>query len=239
MIERLIRSLKGIFFKILFEFKTLSFDRILELVQITYNNRQHRSLFGKTPFECHFDSHVSSEVARRLCSQIKQRQKVLSNIFSLKKHQIFNVGDRVLLKRKRATFHKDDWTKHNMFDPSVREVTKVDKTCLPHLYSINDSDKKYYFFELKRVSSEYDNIEDGSSSNAETKIQVEDFVYGEEPHLRSGRTIANKSPIVYIIRRGEKTDRISADHLRFYKRMLGDKALTYSERFKSRPDLVI
>ena len=233
------RTLKGIFFRILFEFKTLSFEKVLELAQVVYNHRKHRSLYGKTPQEVHFDSHTSSEICKKLIARTQERQTRLTNIFSLKKKQVYHVGDRVLLKRKRATFYKQDLTKHNMFETEVRKITQVDKSCLPYLYSITGSDKKYYFFELKKVGAEYGSLESSVQSTETSKIFVEDFNFEQLPLLRSGRIIANRNPIVYTIRRGEKTETVSAQHLKFFKKFLGKQVLTYSEKFKQHPEYII
>ena len=104
LIERLIKTVKSIYFNILYHFKTLSYANALQLATSIYNGRIHSALFNNSPWKTHFDSHTSSIVTRKTIRQFKIRQKKIYNFFGVSPNQTLKIGDKVLLKNKKKLF---------------------------------------------------------------------------------------------------------------------------------------
>ena len=207
------------------------------MAQTIYNNRPHRSLFNETPYKTHFNSHTSSVISRRVLKQFRSKQAKLTNIFSLRPDQVFHKGEKVLLRKRKSTFRKDDPIRHPMFDPQAQTIVNVDKRYLPYTYFLSNSTKWYYFFELKKVSQDY-GVSTISSFNNQSKVKVIDFVYDQSPHLRSGKIVKDKQFVQYFVERNDKVDKVSAETLRYFKKILGPDCLVYSAKFDNHQELI-
>ena len=230
----------------MFEFKgNLNIQAILQLTEHIYNSRKHRSI-GTTPIRAHHCSHTSSILARKLLQTHNKKQKRLRNIFSLKKDYLYKIGDKVLLKNKRTPFQKSNPLKNPEFSPIITTITKIDRRFLPYSYTISTHpNKKFYFFELHRVSDQYKNDIKQQQQQQQTpfqnpsKIIVQDFSYENPPVLRSGKSLNKKKLLYYKVQRGDKEEKITDNTLKFYKKLFGNNSLEYSQIFQQKPELII
>ena len=62
--------------------------------------------FYLRPIEAQHDSHIASIIARKNVERLKLKQRRLRTIFSLHPSQVYNIGESVLLRKKRTIFHK-------------------------------------------------------------------------------------------------------------------------------------
>lgn len=232
LIERCVRSIKKLFFKLLLEFSTLTYENLLHIVNLTYNQRVHTSLHGFSPIEAHFDSHVASIVAKRTLASFKRNQVKLKNIFKLNPKNVFHVNDLVLLKKKKHTFHRASAVFHPHFEDDIRKIKAVDKTMLPYTYSISGfpQERKFYFWELHRITPLYGKIKIADPSR-KSKIYVQSCKIVNPPALRSGKQLKNRETILYTIQRDNQTDTATAQDLLHFKKTLGNNILVYDSFF--------
>ena len=73
---------------------------------------------------------------------------------------------------------------------------------------------------------------EGRTSSVQNII-VQDIEFQDEPILRSGRLLANRKRVLYRINKNNNNQIVSAEEIKFLKRILGPDALTYSESFSS------
>ena len=231
--ERGIKSCKEIFFRILYEFGSITYDSALRLTASVYNSRVHASLHGNSPINAHFNSHASSEICRKNLEAFKVRQTKIKNFFSLHPEKVFKVGDQVLLAKVRHKFHRSNVLHHSDFGHNPEKVIDVDRSCLPWTYVIsNHENRKYYFFELKRVSPLYGKLTAKPSILTSTqKILVLDYEIINPPFLRSGKSVGSKATVFYTIQRSDKVEKVNGETLRSFKKILGPKILEYSPMF--------
>ena len=154
--------------------------------------------------------------------------------------KIFQVGEKILLARARHKFHRANILLHSDYENEIREIIKIDKTCLPWTYHISGEkykDRKFYFFELKRVSSNYGQLTAKPTivSGDQKKIQVLDFQYEDSSFLRSGKSINAKKTLYYTIKRGDKLEKVPGDSLHFFKKILGNNILEYDNNVFNNP----
>ena len=116
--------------------------------------------------------------------------------------------------------------KHNC---RISVIVKIDKRFLPWTYSLSSHpNKKYYFFELRRVTTDYPGPAPLRSDSL-SKIYVEDYAIENSSILRSGK--AHHKTIFYTIKRGTKFEKVTRESLEFFKKILGNNALEYSSKF--------
>ena len=232
--------MKKLFFKVLLEFSTLNYENAIKLAQYLYNcRRPHSSLFKNTPVDVHHCSHIASQVIRQRLAQFKHRQKKLRNIFSAKPQHVFKLNEHVLLRNKRHAFHRASSVFHPHFQDTVRTITDVDRRYLPFTYSLSGypPEKKFYFWELKRVSPLYGNIQPAvippttGSTEPNSKILVKECVTENTSFLRSGKKIPQRKSLLYVIERDGKSEKITSQALAFFKKVLGAHNLIYSNYF--------
>ena len=89
----------------LFSFKNQSYAHILKLCEQINNNPRHRGIYSEKPIFCHFDTHISSIVAKKNIESFQNQQKQIKNIF--KPGTDLSVGDRVLLRKRKWDYEKD------------------------------------------------------------------------------------------------------------------------------------
>ena len=234
-VERVIKSCKSIYFSILYHFKTLNPHKAIQLTTAIYNQRKNSALFYYSPQKTHFDSHTSSIVARKSIKRSKERQKQIRNIFSTKPNQTLNVGDKVVLRRRKHTFYKENLLHHPRFEDTPTEVTSVDRRYLPYTYVIKTHpNKKWYFFDLRRVTEEFGNKITNADKTTPPKIYVKNFIEQNQTFLRSNKKFPHKQRIFYIIERGDKTEQVERETLLFFKRVLGNDILSYDSIFQEK-----
>ena len=184
------------------------------------------------PLDVQFDTHTACIVARLNSERLKGKQRRLRTIFSLHPSRVINMGENVLVRKRRTAFHKPS----TVFSPDyktvpTRIIAKNDKY-LPFSYRLESdaSGKWYYGHELRRVGPHYGDLE-SAPENTTSKIEVLDFTYENSPVLRSGTALPSRNTLFYRIRRGENIEKVEADSLRFFKKVLGPNSLQYNALF--------
>ena len=212
-------------------FKSLNHNNALKLTASIYNSRSHSSLYSFSPLRAHFDSHASSIIVRKTLKQFNQRQRKIYNIFNIKPEKTLQIGDRVLIKRRRHTFHKANPLFYPQFEDEPSVVTEVNKLFLPWTYKLQAHPNKwFYFFELRRISPSFGVTE--QMDDHQQKIFVEDFIFQDSPFLRSKKNLPHKQTLYYIIQRGGQSEKVTRETLEFFKRIFGKNVLNYSEKFQ-------
>ena len=225
------RTLKELFFKVLFTFKTISYPNAIKLTQQIYNSREHAGIYHHRPIDVHFNSHISSLVARKNVQKLNLKQRRLKSIFSLHPSRQFKIGEQVLVKKKRTAFYKPNSVFDPQFQTTPTVITATNEKYLPFTFQVASMPGRWlYSFELKKVGRYYGNLENQASFQGE-KIQVLDFTFESSAVTRSGLKFGNRNTVYYRVKRGNNVEKIDADTLRFFKRVLGAQALEYSEVF--------
>ena len=211
----------------------MTYENLLQIVTLTYNQRKHAKLWGFCPIDVHFDSHVASIVAKRTLGKYKRNQTKMKNIFKLRPKYIFDINDLVLLKKKKHTFHRASAVFHPHFGDDVRKITGVDRTKLPYTYSVSGfpTERRFYFWELHRITSLYGSIKIADPSR-QSKIYVKSHKLTNPPTLRSGKKLKNRETILYIVERDGQTDTVTAQDLLHFKKTLGNNILVYDKSFE-------
>ena len=197
------------------------------------NSRRHSGIFGYKPLEAHHDSHIAAIICRRNIQRLNLKQRRLRTIFSLHPSRVFQVGESVLLKRRRATFHKPSTVFSPNYHTTPTKITAKNDSYLPFSYQLEfDGGKKWYYgHELRRVGPNYGQLESGRE-NPTSKIEVLDFTYENTPVLRSGTGFRDRRTLFYRIKRGEENiERVEANTLQFFKKVLGPNSLQYNTLF--------
>ena len=182
----------------------------------------------------HFNPHISAKVTKLSLKQFRNRQAKIKNIFSLKPNRTFRIGDKVLLKKKRHTFHKSNALIHPHFESDISTVTNIDKRFLPWTYVISSHpERKFYFFELRKVTPSFEDLNNPQphSDKTTSKILVKDFIIENPPTLRSGKSLPGKKTLFYIIERGGKIEKVTTESLHFFKKVLGKNVLQFAPTF--------
>ena len=197
-----------------------------------------------SPWDVHFDSHKSAEIARHVCGQVERHQKESFRFFSNHPEQRFSVGERIFVMNQRHTFHKASQVFHPTFSSEKKVVRFVDKRYLPWIYHISslDSDaieKKLYAFQMLKDfgsdmnSSKTTKLSEYPVSSENTDIVVLDVINQptDLPTLRSGRKIKGKSVNFYRILLGGKQDIVTVKGLRLLLKTFGNSSLKYGKFF--------
>ena len=219
------------------QFSTLRYEHVLQITASVYNNRPHSGLYGETPISAHFNSYVSSKIARKNEARRTDRQADLRTVFSTKPSNIFAPGDRVLLKSKKHQFHKYSPLFYPTFAPGVFTVTSADFKVFPALYRLSGVDpaRSFYGWELLKLDKSFDRTAERQKRRANLNrdhILVQDVTLSEPTRLRSGRIVnKDKAQVLYRISRHGKTDIVDQPGLRIWKKALPDGAIQYSEEF--------
>ena len=161
---------------------------------------------------------------------LKQR-RLRKSVFSLHPSRKFQIGERVLVKKKRTAFYKPS----SVFDPQFQSeptvITKVNAKYLPHSFQVASMpDRWLYAFELKKVGRYYRNLETSTTHEGD-KIQVLDYTVESAPVTRSGLRLKNRNEVLYSIMRGNVVEKVDSETLRFFKKVLGPHSLKYHEVF--------
>ena len=188
--------------------------------------------FYLRPIEAQHDSHIASIIARKNVERLKLKQRRLRTIFSLHPSQVYNIGESVLLRKKRTIFHKPSMVFSPDFNTVPTKIVAKNDKYLPFSYQLESdtSGKWFYGHELKRVSPHYGSLESIPEMRT-SKIDVLDYTYENSPVLRSGAALKNRNTLFYRIKRADSIERVEADSLRFFKKVLGPNCLQYSALF--------
>ena len=191
-------------------------------------------MFHFCPIKVFYDSHTACIVARNNSKAYQQHQTKSKSIYAnLKEHQKFKVGDFVLLKLKQKAFRKESSTFYPRWTTKKYTIKDIHYDAHPLLYSLTDFPKKrrFYGWELQKVA------EDFLQPSDPRRIIVKDIVSSSNvPVLRSGRSLANRHEIVYIIEKSGQEQRVSSYDLNFFKKVLGSDCLQYSDIIQNDPE---
>lgn len=91
-------------------------------------------------------------------------------------------------------------------------------------------DRWLYAFELKKVGKYYRSLETSTAHEGE-KIQVLDYTVDSAPVTRSGLRLKNRDSVFYSVKRGNALEKVNAETLRFFKKVLGPHSLQYQDIF--------
>ena len=190
-------------------------------------------MLNYSPFQTHFDSHVSSLIARYNSGQSRERERAAKDVFSLRPENRLKVGDIVLLKNKRGSFYKSSPLFYPTFSSQSYTVEKVDKKAFPWLYSlsqISDKKRKFYGFELFKIETGHSSKNDLLPSKKGEKILVKDILLQNPSKLRSGKILPGKEKVFYVISKNDQQDRVPKETLTLFKQSLGN-VLVYDKSF--------
>ena len=172
------------------------YQLLIKLIQNTFNNRSHEGLFQFCPIKVFYDSHTACIVARKNSEAFKQHQTKSKSIYAnLKEHQKFKVGDFVLLRLKPKAFRKESSSFYPRYTSQRYVIENIHYDAHPLLYSLTNFPKKrrFYGWELQKVPEQF------LQSSDPNYIVVKDVLLESVPVLRSGRSLANRQEVVYII----------------------------------------
>ena len=137
----------------------------------------------------------------------------------------------MLVKQKKSAFYKPSSVFDPQFQPEPTIVTNVNTKYLPHSFKVASMpDRWLYAFELKKVGRYYRNLETPTAYTGE-KIHVLDYTVESAPVTRSGLRLKNRDGVFYSIKRGNSLEKVDAETLRFFKKVLGPHSLQYHEVF--------
>ena len=201
-----------------------------------YNSRKNAGIFNFRPQNVQFDSHLSSLVARLNIKKLNLKQRRLKkSIFSLHPSRKFQVGERVLVKKKKSAFYKPSSVFDPQFDSKPTVITDVNTKYLPHSFKVASMPNRWlYAFELKKIGRYYRSLETPTAHEGD-KIQVLDYTVESAPVTRSGLKLRNRDAVYYTVKRTNALEKIDGETLRFYKKVLGPHSLKYHEIFQ-RPE---
>ena len=191
---------------------------------------------GCSPFSAHFDTWESCRIARRDLHLHELRQNELRSLYSQKKANLFEKGDRVLMRTKRHNFHKYSPISYPTFSKAVYTIKTVHDQVYPPVFSLSpspggDERRRFYGFELFKVDPAYDSIKKRNNEANKNKIFVEDVRFEQPSKLRSGRVLPGKAKPIYTVWQNGKRDTVPAKSLDLWKAVLGDDVLVYSDNF--------
>ena len=189
--------------------------------------------------QCHFDSHVSSEVARFNSGQFRDRQRQSFRIFKNSPDRLYEVGDLVLVQSRRPTFHKNDPVFYPNYESNFFRITFIDKKFLPWKYHLKEEGepsrtKQLYGFEIKKFESSNEHSSHTTPVTAEppSRVRVLDVIHRDLTRLRSGKTFGNNSLLFYRVLINDKEDIVPAATLHVLRKSLGSNALSYGPYFR-------
>ena len=233
-IERAVRSYKSIMFSVCFHYGTLKIDNILQLTNHIYNRRRHQGIGLLTPLSAHFCTHAASIVSQLNDANHLQHKLDAAAVYSrTKPREILQIGDRVKVRLERSIFRKHQPLSRSLWSESTSEITAIDTNDFPPLYSLENHTKKFYGFELLKVSKYFPIVE--ARKNREAKILVNDYKLSKKTFLRSGREKLDESEPIYSILKDGHISFINRDELKSYKKIFGSQALLYSSHFNHPP----
>ena len=193
-----------------------------------------------TPYQAHFDSHISSYLAKLQSEEHKKYQSRVAQFEQERSRKDrIQIGDKVLLRTKTRSFQKLSSVFNPYFSEQVYSVHSIDRRVLPWLYRLNevsDGRRKFYAFELQKLDESYQDSSHSTNPNRSTLL-VKDVIIEGTTTLRSGRSVRNRGTPIYLIERDGSSDRVPESTLRVLKSALGADAIVYSDVFNEEPKL--
>ena len=233
LIEIAVKSIKRLFFSLLLEFRSSSYEHLLKLSCQLYNNRVHRTT-KLTPYACHFSSYCASLAARRMINKYNIHRQESKNIFDQLKHKQLFPGQKVLIKVKPKSFQR----LNSVFSPDFMQkpftIKHVFKNKLPYLYSMVELDKKHRFYShnLQPLDSQF-----GKATSSKNKILVKDAELEKRSYLRSGNTPAGKQTIFYRVQENDGENKlITLEQLQNLIKIFGRESIQFDRTFYESED---
>ena len=139
------------------------------------------------------------------------------------------IGDKVRLRLKDSIFRKESPIANPRWSDTIHSITDIDTKTFPYLISVTNTKKKFYAFQLQKLSTAYPLDKDTP------KILVQSFRIANEPYLRSQKSFDHKDKVMYTILKHGKVEEVPTSDLLSYKKQFGDSILAYSSYFKDSP----
>lgn len=234
--ERVIRTAKMYFFRLLLSLKTSDYTSIIKLVQFLINCHSHRGLHGFSPYMCHFSSHVSSTVAKlnQLNFALRQTESMSFYLKTPPKQRI-SIGSKVKIKLKRNIFRKNNPIFNSGWSESIYTVTDSDSKQWPIKYFIRElPNHSFYSYQLLKVPNSDPIITSGESPMQ--KIQVLDIEHTNS-FLRNNKIIPSRHEIKYRIMKNGSQELVRAQDLLLFKKIYGNSILEYSNFFAQKENV--
>ena len=244
--------------RLLLSYKTTSFQNLIKLTEIILNHRPHSGIHKVnfiilpqllkpishnytplypilnpcqfTPARAHFDSHIAAKIAQLNSLTFQQHQFQAMTLFSkTPKSARLEIGDKVRLRLKDSIFRKESPIANPRWSDTIHSITDIDTKTFPYLISVTNTKKKFYAFQLQKLSTAYPLDKDTP------KILVQSFRIANEPYLRSQKSFDHKDKVMYTILKHGKVEEVPTSDLLSYKKQFGDSILAYSSYFKDSP----
>ena len=169
-------------------------------------------------------------------NEYRQHQLMSMELFShVKPRDVITVNSRVKVQKLRSVFRKFQPLHSPLWSEEIYTVTKIDKQKFPFVYEVTGLKKKFYAFQLLKVS-EYYPLE--RKNSLETRILVQKCVVPSRFTLRSGRkTVLNDENVIYTILKDNVVSTVDKEELIRFKRSLGNDVLVYSPFFSKPANL--
>ena len=217
--------MKRIVFSLCYHFRTLKMENIVQLANILYNRRKHSST-GLPPYVCHNSAWAASLLAKlNGVNYTYQQIQSMGFLARSKPRDILNIGSKVKIRLLKNIFNKFKPLEHPMWSETVHTITRIDSSSYPYLYSVTDSRKKYYSFQLLKINDYYP-----LDKEKREKILVNNYSRPESNYLRSG--ITKEGDVLYNILKDNKILNVSKEDLKEFKKSFGENSLAYSSFFK-------
>ena len=217
-----------------YHFRTLNVDDAIQLAVHHYNHTPHSGIYNITPILAHFSTHQAGVISK--LNDITQRHHQLTSMrIHTKKppHELFKIGDTVKTLVKRSIFRKHQPLKNSIWSESIHKITNIDKTTFPYTYSISEANKKFYSFQLLKITQYYPLEE--NISHTRPSVLVDDYHIPVNQYLRSGKATSRIEEPVYRVLYQGKVQNMQKTGLLKLKQSLGTHALAYSSKFSHEP----
>ena len=234
VVERTIRSFKALCFQIFYNYNTLNVKDTLQLVNHVFNERPHKGIYGYSPNMAHKCPHTASIIARLNHLKYAEREYEAMTLYNKKpKDEHISPGDRVRVRVQRGVFRTANPLRASIWSKNIFVVTHKDLSQFPATFSLDNTSKKYYNFQLLKLSK-YFPID--TASHFKPQILVNTYRLSEGHKLRSGKTSSSAPEAIYTILMNGKISEVDEAELKLYKRTLGEHSLAYSAHFNSPPN---
>lgn len=239
LVERAVRSFKAIFFRLLIRFPSQRYSNLIHLTQIAYNSKPHSGIFHETPHRAqHFD-YTASKILRKILEEYKEHQEEAQSLFrNLKEFQKIKLGDSVRIRHPKQLIRKES----SVFTPQVTSeiytITRVDRTKLPYVYSLNNNEnKRYYAWSLLKVSPDIvSKVETYQKEQAEKNpIIILKSIMPQTTSLRSGKTLIHPQDLTFEIEKNGQQEFVDKNTLVLYKKLFGSNVLQYDQSVLDNP----
>ena len=140
----------------------------------------------------------------------------------------------MLLKLKKKPFAKEQSSFYNRWSTDQYTISEIHNNVFPPVVSLEEypnKKRRFYYFEVQRVSQDY-----LQPPTREESLLVTDILFKTEPVTRSGRILANKFKVLYQTEREGHKVVLDTSELKFHKRMWGEYSIVYSDTVLADPN---